>query len=56
MGATYHYPEKISTASPFVATFPATNLLVFCIFIIRTNILNPTGKEIDYQQRTQPFT
>ena len=28
MGATYHYPEKKSTASPFVATFPATNLLV----------------------------
>ena len=28
MGATYHYPQKKSTASPFVATFPATNLLV----------------------------
>ena len=28
MGATYHYPEKKSTAFPFVATFPATNLLV----------------------------
>ena len=32
MGAMYHYLEKISTASPFVATFPATNLLVFPIF------------------------
>ena len=29
MGAARHHPEQISTASPFVATFPATNLLVF---------------------------
>ena len=27
MGAARHYPEQKSTASPFVATFPATNLL-----------------------------
>ena len=28
MGAARHFPEQKSTASPFVATFPATNLLV----------------------------
>ena len=28
-GAARHYPEQTSTASPFVATFLAANLLVF---------------------------
>ena len=28
MGPAHHHPKQKSTASPFVATFPATNLLV----------------------------
>ena len=35
MVATYYYPEKISTASPFVATFPGTNLLVVVVVLLK---------------------
>ena len=42
MGAARHYPEQKSTASPFVATFPATNLLVVIMCVGFCSCLHPT--------------
>ena len=44
-GAAHHYPAQESTASSFVATFPATNLLLFCCLVRRVAKIFPNSNE-----------